>query len=142
MLLKKPIFSFLPPPPHVTLCHFLCLFLAPGPGHQFVFISPGPNFVFTCSGPQFVFTGPGCQFVLSDPGPQFVFSSPGPNLYLPALTPNLWSGHGPPFTLMLFKKRFDMLSQSILPSITKKVNSYSLDLGQQPLIALQIQNFH
>ena len=37
---------------------------------------------------------------------------------------------------------FDMLSQCLIPYITKKVNSYSLVLGQQRLIALQIQNFH
>ena len=42
---------------------------------------------------------------------------------------------------MFNKKRFDMLSQSLVPSITKKVNSYSLVLGQQPFIALQIQIF-
>ena len=34
-----------------------------------------------------------------------------------------------------------MLSQCLVPSITKKVISYSLVLGQQPLIALQIQIF-
>ena len=37
---------------------------------------------------------------------------------------------------------FDMLSQCLIPYITKKVNSYSLVLGQQRLTALQIQNFH
>ena len=41
-----------------------------------------------------------------------------------------------------FKKRYDMLSQCLVVSITKKVSSHSLVLGQQPLIALQIQNFH
>ena len=35
-----------------------------------------------------------------------------------------------------------MLSQCLVSSITKKVNSYSFVLGQQPFIALQIQNFH
>ena len=35
-----------------------------------------------------------------------------------------------------------MLNQYLVSSITKKVNSYLLVLGQQPLIALQIQNFH
>ena len=35
-----------------------------------------------------------------------------------------------------------MLSQCLVPSITKKVISYSLVLGQQPLIALQIEYFH
>ena len=46
------------------------------------------------------------------------------------------------FNFNAFLKRFDMLRQCLVPSITKKVNSYSLVLGQQPLIALQIQNFH
>ena len=35
-----------------------------------------------------------------------------------------------------------MLSQCLVPSITKKVISYLLVLGQQPLIALQIEYFH
>ena len=35
-----------------------------------------------------------------------------------------------------------MPSQCLVPYITKKVNSYSLVLGQQALIALQIQSFH
>ena len=35
-----------------------------------------------------------------------------------------------------------MLSQCLVPSITKKVDSYLFVLGQQPLIALQIQTFH
>ena len=35
-----------------------------------------------------------------------------------------------------------MPSQFLVPYITKKVNSYSLVLGQQALIALQIQSFH
>ena len=35
-----------------------------------------------------------------------------------------------------------MLSQCLVPSITKKVHSYLFVLGQQPLIALQIQTFH
>ena len=35
-----------------------------------------------------------------------------------------------------------MLSQCHVPSITKKVISYSLVLEQQPLTALQIQNVH
>ena len=53
------------------------------------------------------------------------------------------SGHWRPFTLMFFsKKRFDMLSQCHVPSITKKVISYSLVLEQQSLTALQIQNVH
>ena len=47
-----------------------------------------------------------------------------------------------PFTLLFSKKRFDMLGQSLVPSITKSVISYSLRLEQQPLITLQIQNFH
>ena len=38
-----------------------------------------------------------------------------------------------------FKKRFDMLSQCLVPHISKKVNCYSLVLGQKPLIALQTQ---
>ena len=45
------------------------------------------------------------------------------------------------FTLMFLKKRFDMLSQCFVPSITEKAISYSLVLGQQPLAALQIQIF-
>ena len=45
-------------------------------------------------------------------------------------------------TYCFFFKRFDKLSQCRIPSITKKVNSYSLVLGQQPFIALQIQNFY
>ena len=40
------------------------------------------------------------------------------------------------------EKRFDMLNQCLLLSITEKVISYSLVLRQQPLIALQIQKFH
>ena len=35
-----------------------------------------------------------------------------------------------------------MLSQCLVPSITKKVISYTLVLGQQPLIALKMQNYH
>ena len=35
-----------------------------------------------------------------------------------------------------------MLSQCLVPYITMKVNSYSMVLRQQPLAALQIQNFH
>ena len=35
-----------------------------------------------------------------------------------------------------------MPSQCLVPYITKKVNSYSLVLGQQALIALQTQSFH
>ena len=50
--------------------------------------------------------------------------------------------HWRPFTLMFFKKRFDMLSRCILPSIIKKVIFYSLVLGQQTLIVLQIQNYY
>ena len=42
----------------------------------------------------------------------------------------------------LLKKTFDMVSQCLVPYIGKKVNSYSFFLGQQPSIALQIQNFH
>ena len=42
-----------------------------------------------------------------------------------------------------FSKRFNMLNQCLVPSITKKVSSYLLLLGEQTLIiALQIQNFH
>ena len=41
----------------------------------------------------------------------------------------------------VFHKRFHMLSQCLVPSITKKVISYLLVLGQQPLITFQIQNF-
>ena len=50
------------------------------------------------------------------------------------------SEHWRPFSLMFFKGRFDMLSQCFLSS--KKVIFYLLVLGQQPLIALQIQSFH
>ena len=50
--------------------------------------------------------------------------------------------HWRPFTLMFFKKGFDMLSRYFLPSMTKKVIFYSLVLGQQPLIVLQIQNYY
>ena len=49
--------------------------------------------------------------------------------------------HWRPVTLMFFKKTFGMLSQCLVLSITKKVSSYSLVLGQHPLTALQIQNF-
>ena len=35
-----------------------------------------------------------------------------------------------------------MLSQCLVPSITKEVISYSLVVVQQALIALQIQNVH
>ena len=52
-----------------------------------------------------------------------------------ALTSFLFNG-------FFLKKTFDMLSQFLLPYLTKKVNSYSLVLGEQPLITLQIQNFH
>ena len=40
------------------------------------------------------------------------------------------------------KNGFDMVSQCFVLSVTKKVISYSLVLGQQQPIALQIQNFH
>ena len=43
---------------------------------------------------------------------------------------------------MSFHLMFDMLSQSLVPSMTKKAISYSLVLGQQPLTAPQIQKFH
>ena len=43
---------------------------------------------------------------------------------------------------MFFLKRFDMPNKCLVPSITKNVISYSLALGQQLLIAPQIQNFH
>ena len=43
------------------------------------------------------------------------------------------SGHCRPFTLMFFEKSFGMLSQCLVTSITKKVISYLLVLGQQPL---------
>ena len=45
------------------------------------------------------------------------------------------------FQFNVFLKRFDMLSQCLVPSITKNINSYSLALGQQPLLARQIQKF-
>ena len=35
-----------------------------------------------------------------------------------------------------------MLSQRLVPSIFKKVSSYSVVLGQHPFIAFQIQNFY
>ena len=35
-----------------------------------------------------------------------------------------------------------MISQCLVPSITKKVSFYSLVLEQQPTAALQIQSFH
>ena len=40
------------------------------------------------------------------------------------------------------KKGLDKFNQCLVPSITKNISSYSLGLGQQPLIALPIQNFH
>ena len=40
------------------------------------------------------------------------------------------------FHFNVFLKRFDMLSQCLTLSVTKKVISYSLVLGQQPLKAL------
>ena len=43
---------------------------------------------------------------------------------------------------IFFKNRFDVHGQCLVPFIKKKVNSYSLLLGQQALIGLQIQNFH
>ena len=47
------------------------------------------------------------------------------------------------FHFNVFLKRFDMLSQWLILSITKKVIFYLLVLEQQPpLIALQVQNFH
>ena len=46
----------------------------------------------------------------------------------------LLSGQWRPFTLMFSKKRFDILSQSLVLSITKKVISHFLALGQQLLI--------
>ena len=51
------------------------------------------------------------------------------------------------FVIHLKKKNIyqyisDMLSQCLVPSITKKVNSDLLVLGRKPLIGLQIQNFH
>ena len=45
------------------------------------------------------------------------------------------------FFLFVFLKNVNMLSQCLVPSITKKVISYLLTLGQPPLTALQIQNF-
>ena len=42
---------------------------------------------------------------------------------------------------MFLLKRFNILSQSVVPSITEKVISYSLALGQHLFIALQIKNF-
>ena len=41
-----------------------------------------------------------------------------------------------------FKKGLDKSKLCLVPSITKEICSYSLGLGQQPLIALRIQNFH
>ena len=46
------------------------------------------------------------------------------------------------FNIFFLKKRFDMLSLCLVPSINKKVSSYLLLLEQQPFTALQIQNFH
>ena len=46
------------------------------------------------------------------------------------------------FHFNVFLKRSDMLNQCIVLSITKKHISHSLVLGQQTLIALQIQSFH
>ena len=46
------------------------------------------------------------------------------------------------FTLIFLKKRFNMLSRCLVASITKKVISYLLVLRQQPLRALQTQDFH
>ena len=43
---------------------------------------------------------------------------------------------------LVFQKRFEMLSQCLVQSMTKKIIYYLLVLGQQPLIVLQIQNFH
>ena len=40
------------------------------------------------------------------------------------------------FSLGTDFQRFDMLSQCLIPSVTKKAISYSLALGQQPLIDL------
>ena len=45
------------------------------------------------------------------------------------------------FLFNVFLKMFDMLVQSLVPSITKKVVSYSLVLGKLPFTALQIKNF-
>ena len=44
--------------------------------------------------------------------------------------------------LTFCKKWSDILSQCLVPFISRQIISYSLFLGQQPLIALQIQNFH
>ena len=41
---------------------------------------------------------------------------------------------------MFFEKISDLLRHCLVPSITKKTNSYSLDLRQQPLIALEIKH--
>ena len=46
------------------------------------------------------------------------------------------------FHLILFLKTVDMLSQCLILSITKKVISCLLVLGQQTLVAIQIQSFH
>ena len=43
---------------------------------------------------------------------------------------------------MFFEKNSDLLRHCLLPAITKKSNSYSLDLRQQPLIALEIKHCH
>ena len=48
-----------------------------------------------------------------------------------------------PFHFDVFSlKSKDILNQCLVLSITKKIISYWLVLGQQPLIALQKQNFH
>lgn len=41
-----------------------------------------------------------------------------------------------PWLYFYFKKRFDMLDQFIVPSVTEKVIFYSLVLGQQPFMSL------
>ena len=46
------------------------------------------------------------------------------------------------FHFNVFWKTLNILCQCQVPSITKKVTSYSLVLGQQPHIALELRNFH
>ena len=45
------------------------------------------------------------------------------------------------FHFNVFLSKFDKFIQCLLPSVTKKVISYSLVLEQQPLIALEIKKF-
>ena len=45
------------------------------------------------------------------------------------------------FLFKVFFKRFDMLSQCLVPPVTKKVIFKSLNLRRQPLMVLQMQSF-